>query len=91
MITVSTSYSLAVAELEQPTVAPLTEPTAPSGSALLSIAGRQLLVAVRLLIAMTIILGIAYPLVVFGIAQVIAPRRPTARWSARTGRRSAPA
>jgi len=44
----------------------------PSGSALVSIAGRQALVALRFLLAMIIILGIAYPLLVFGIGQLAA-------------------
>ncbi len=49
------------------------QPSAPSARALASIAGRQLLVGLRLLIAMTVILGIGYPLLVLGIGQVIAP------------------
>ena len=46
---------------------------APSGGAIATIAGRQLLVALRLLVALTIVLGIGYPLVVLGIGQLIAP------------------
>lgn len=46
---------------------------APSGGAIASIAGRQLLVGLRFLIAITIVLGIGYPLLVFGVGQVIAP------------------
>ncbi len=42
----------------------------PSGSALVSIAGRQAMVAVRFLLAMTVVLGIAYPLLVLGIGQL---------------------
>ncbi|HEY3408549.1 MAG TPA: potassium-transporting ATPase subunit C, partial [Propionicimonas sp.] len=34
---------------------------------------RQALAAVRLLLVMTVMLGIAYPLVITGVAQVIAP------------------
>ncbi len=44
----------------------------PSGSALVSIAGRQALVALRFLVAMTVIVGIAYPLLVLGIGQLVA-------------------
>jgi K+-transporting ATPase ATPase C chain len=44
----------------------------PSGSALVSIAGRQSLVALRFLLAMIVVLGIAYPFLVFGIAQLAA-------------------
>jgi len=43
---------------------------APSAAALLSIGGRQALVALRLLLAMTVIVGIVYPLVVLGIGQL---------------------
>ena len=42
----------------------------PSGSALVSIAGRQAMVALRFLLAMTVVLGIAYPLLVLGIGQL---------------------
>ena len=45
----------------------------PSAAALVSIAGRQALVALRFLLAMTVIVGIAYPLVVLGIGQLGAP------------------
>ncbi len=44
----------------------------PSGSALVSLAGRQALVALRFLLAMTLVLGIAYPLLVLGIGQLAA-------------------
>jgi K+-transporting ATPase ATPase C chain len=44
----------------------------PSGSALVSIAGRQALVALRFLLAMIVLLGIAYPLLVFGVGQLAA-------------------
>jgi K+-transporting ATPase ATPase C chain len=50
---------------------PATTPS-PSGGALLSIGGRQLLVALRYLVLMTVVLGIGYPLVVFGIGQLAA-------------------
>jgi K+-transporting ATPase ATPase C chain len=42
----------------------------PSPSALVSIAGRQALVALRFLLAMTVIVGIAYPLLILGIGQL---------------------
>jgi K+-transporting ATPase ATPase C chain len=45
----------------------------PSGAALVSIAGRQALVALRFLLAMTVIVGIAYPLLVLGVGQLLAP------------------
>lgn len=44
----------------------------PSGSAMISVAGRQALVALRFLLAMSIVLGIAYPLLVFGVGRLIA-------------------
>ncbi len=43
----------------------------PSAGTLVSIGGRQALVALRFLVAMTVILGIAYPLVVLGIGQLV--------------------
>ncbi|TKV57078.1 K(+)-transporting ATPase subunit C [Nakamurella flava] len=49
--------------------------TRPTATALLSIGGRQLLVAVRALLVFTVLLGVGYPLVVFGIGQLIAPDR----------------
>jgi K+-transporting ATPase ATPase C chain len=42
----------------------------PSASALVSIAGRQALVALRFLLAMTVIVGVAYPLLILGIGQL---------------------
>lgn len=74
MILMSSS-SLLVAEPVEPggTVAASPELPNPSAGALASIAGRQLLVALRFLIAMTIILGIGYPLLVLGVGQVITP------------------
>ena len=44
-------------------------------SAPVSLAGRQLWAAVRALLVATVVLGLAYPLVITGIAQVIAPGR----------------
>lgn len=52
---------------------PVQELSAPSTAALVSIAGRQVFVAVRFLVAMTVVLGIAYPLLVLGVGQIIAP------------------
>jgi K+-transporting ATPase ATPase C chain len=54
---------------------PLTPPTTPrpSAAALLSIAGRQLLVALRVLLLMTVVLGIGYPLVILGAGHAVAP------------------
>jgi K+-transporting ATPase ATPase C chain len=44
----------------------------PSAGALFSIGGRQLLVALRYLLLMTVVLGIGYPLVILGIGQLTA-------------------
>src|SRR5664279_1438314 len=44
----------------------------PSTGTLVSIGGRQALVALRFLVAMIVILGIGYPLVVLGIGQLVA-------------------
>jgi K+-transporting ATPase ATPase C chain len=44
----------------------------PSFAALLSISGRQLLVALRYLLLMTVVLGIVYPVVVLGVGQLVA-------------------
>ena len=49
---------------------PATTPR-PSAATLVSIGGRQALVALRVLLAMIVILGIAYPLVVLGIGQLV--------------------
>lgn len=49
--------------------------TRPTGSALLSIGGRQLLVAVRALLVFTVLLGVGYPLLVLGVGRLIAPDR----------------
>lgn len=73
MILVSNPALLADLPLaDQVPVAPETPPRTPGAAALISITGRQLLVGLRILIAMTVILGIAYPLVVLGIGQLIA-------------------
>jgi K+-transporting ATPase ATPase C chain len=48
-------------------------PKRPGLGVLAAITGRQLLVALRFLIAMTVILGIVYPLVVLGLGTLIAP------------------
>jgi K+-transporting ATPase ATPase C chain len=50
---------------------PATTPR-PSAATLVSIGGRQALVALRVLVAMTVILGVLYPLVVLGIGQLVA-------------------
>ncbi len=42
---------------------------------LAAITGRQLLVALRFLLAMTVILGVLYPLVVLGLGKLLAPSR----------------
>jgi K+-transporting ATPase ATPase C chain len=44
-------------------------------SAPVSVAGRQLWAAVRALLLATVVLGLAYPLLITGIAQVVAPGR----------------
>jgi K+-transporting ATPase ATPase C chain len=44
----------------------------PSAGTLVSIGGRQALVALRFLVAMIVILGILYPLAVLGIGQLVA-------------------
>jgi K+-transporting ATPase ATPase C chain len=58
-----------------PTTESETSPRRPSIGALASITGRQLLVALRFLIAMTVILGVLYPLLVLGIGRFIAPAK----------------
>lgn len=49
--------------------------TRPSGTALMSVGGRQLMVAVRALLVFTVLLGVGYPLLVLGIGRLIAPDR----------------
>ena len=49
---------------------PATTPK-PSAGTLVSIGGRQALVALRFLVAMIVIVGIAYPLVILGIGQLV--------------------
>lgn len=76
MILVSNPALLADLPLQdQVTVAPSNQPKTPGAAALISISGRQVLVGLRILIAMTVILGIAYPLLVLGIGQLIAPAK----------------
>ncbi len=48
-------------------------PKRPSVGSLAAISGRQLLAGLRFLIAMTVVLGILYPLVVLGVGKLIAP------------------
>jgi K+-transporting ATPase ATPase C chain len=64
------SPSQSVIERPEPQQPPTTP--SPSAGTLVSIGGRQALVALRFLVAMTVILGIAYPLVVLGVGQLIA-------------------
>ncbi len=64
---VSPGSVAARADAKRPAVTP-----PPSGSALVSIAGRQALVALRFLIAMTVVLGIAYPVIVLGVGRLVA-------------------
>ena len=76
MILVSNPALLADLPLEdQVLVAPDPAPKTPGAAALLSITGRQVLVGLRILVAMTVILGVAYPLLVLGIGQLIAPAK----------------
>ncbi len=65
------SFQVATVTIDKP-ASPQTSP-APSGGAVASIAGRQLLVALRFLGAMTIVLGIAYPAIVLGLGQLLSP------------------
>lgn len=57
----------------------------PSTAALMAVSGRQLVIAVRLLLAMTVILGIMYPLAVFGIGRIWAPEADGSLVSDTTG------
>jgi potassium-transporting ATPase KdpC subunit len=70
MITMSATTTVGPTDdqLQKPQTSP-----APSGGAIASIAGRQLLMALRVLLAMTVVLGIGYPAVVLGLGQLIAP------------------
>jgi len=70
MITMFAAISAGPAD--EQLVQPQTSP-APSGGAIAAIAGRQLLVALRLLLAMTVVLGIGYPAIVLGLGQLVAP------------------
>lgn len=76
MILVSNPSLLADLPLEdQVTTAPETPLRTPGLASLVTITGRQLLVGLRVLIAMTVVLGLAYPLLVLGIGQLIAPAK----------------
>jgi K+-transporting ATPase ATPase C chain len=76
MILVSNPALLADLPVEdQVANAPETPHRTPGAAALVSITGRQVLVGLRILVAMTVILGVAYPLVVLGIGQLIAPAK----------------
>ena len=76
MILVSNPSLLADLPLEdQASGVPETAPRTPGAAALISITGRQVLVGLRILVAMTVILGITYPLLVLGIGQLIAPAK----------------
>jgi potassium-transporting ATPase KdpC subunit len=48
------------------------EPTRMSGGTLAAVAGRQLWTGLKFLLAMTVVLGVAYPLLVLGIGQLVA-------------------
>jgi K+-transporting ATPase ATPase C chain len=76
MILVSNPALLADLPLEdQVANEPEAPPRAPGVASLVTITGRQVLVALRILIAMTVVLGLAYPLLVLGIGQLIAPAK----------------
>ena len=76
MILVSNPALLADLPLEdQVTNEPETATRTPGVASLVTITGRQLLVGLRILIAMTVVLGLAYPLLVLGIGQLIAPAK----------------
>ena len=76
MILVSNPSLLADLPLEDRVPdSPETLPRTPGAAALVSITGRQVLVGLRILIAMTVILGVAYPLLVLGIGQLVAPAK----------------
>lgn len=45
-----------------------------SGTSVLSTAGRQLLIGLRMLVAMTVLLGVLYPAVVYGLGRLMADR-----------------
>lgn len=46
-------------------------PSAPSGASLLATAGRQSLLGLRMLLAMTVLVGVLYPAVVFGVGRLM--------------------
>lgn len=68
MIPMSSNSTLSPGAVE-----PAHNGSAPSPAALTSMVGRQVFVAIRFLIGMSIVLGIAYPLVVLGIGRTLAP------------------
>ncbi len=68
------STPLLLVQPESPQAGPAVS-SAPSAAAVASISGRQILVAVRVLVVMTVILGILYPAVVLGLGQLIAPAK----------------
>jgi len=70
MITMSAATTSCPVDDQLP---PVQTSPAPSGGAIASIAGRQLLMALRVLLALTAVLGIGYPAVVLGLGQLIAP------------------
>jgi K+-transporting ATPase ATPase C chain len=49
-------------------------PSAPSGASLLATAGRQSLLGLRMLLAMTVLVGVLYPAVVFGVGRLMPDR-----------------
>ncbi len=49
-------------------------PSAPSGASLLATAGRQSLLGPRMLLAMTVLVGVLYPAVVFGVGRLMPDR-----------------
>lgn len=76
MILVSNPSLLADLPLEdQVTTAPETPLRTPGVASLVTITGRQVLVGLRILIAMTVVVGLVYPLLVLGIGQLIAPAK----------------
>lgn len=58
-------------ERAQPDPAPPAGPTSSglTATAIITIGGRQLLIGLRVLLAMTVILGIAYPLLILGVSR----------------------
>ena len=58
----------------------------PMATPLAQPAARQLWAALRMLVVMTVVVGLAYPLAMTGFAQVVFPAAPTAPSSSRTAR-----